>query len=419
MSFYCKPRAYPLQNAQLILPFIKHLPSVTWSQFGNYHFKKFLYPKFYDIRSKKEISIAYKDENLYNFDFNIFKHLQKMNKQTSAGFSYRYPYKNQNITAILNLLYRIRQGTVYSVMKCAQKGEILPKEKYLERSKTRLFTVNDGHVELLLRIVFQKAIDVLLKNRVRPFKIGFSVFHQGISEYFDYSGVDDMVSLDGSSFDSSLSLWIMVAAIQKMCSDAGYTKYEIAMAIIIFIEFICQPRIYQRYVFSLFGSLPSGCLLTAILNCYVVEIITSNMYPSSEKIFFYGSHGDDVFIKKDHVDIFCMLSQQYGLDYQGTEALVFLSFTPVKVDNGWIAKYKDFDKCWSKIAYFKPYQNLKIVYSFFYSLYICYFYHFYYDKSKEFNNNLFFSITKKLAPGFFSKEFLISKALEIWFYDTH
>lgn len=408
---------YQHYNTMYYYPQITHVSSPTGLGYHLFHFKKLLESTYVDNYSPRIFKLSYLYPTIKNFDYDIFKHLLLAARKTSAGFSYKKKYKNMNITRSLYLLSRISYNNVYTVIKYAEKKELLPKEKLLKRGKVRLFSVVDFHVELLMRIFFQKSMNVLLEKEERAYKIGISVFHRQLERMLRYvSG--KMHSCDGSSFDSSLSIWIMVQAVILMLQDACYTPFEIAIVVVFFISLITQPRTFNGLFFSLFSCLPSGFFITALLNCYVVEYLSRQIFSKTLNHLYVVSYGDDVSINSQYIDIFCDLSKKHGIDYEKTNYFLFLSFSPIKTQDGYIAKYKEIGKCFSTIAHITLDTSQFVVFNVFFSLFVVYFYHFKYDENAKNYLSAFIYLFEKKNRFPFPYLRFFSKAEEIWFTEA-
>jgi hypothetical protein len=314
----------------------------------------------------------------------------------------------------------IQPRQCFSGIKYSEKVEILPIEKYTTRNKTRLFAVVDGHVELMFRVLLQKAMDRLLMTKERTWKVGFSIYHRGVQQIYKYTGLKDICSLDGSSFDSSLSIWLMVSGLILLCKQASYSETEICIVIHFFVDFILQPRFYYDIMFATFGALPSGFLLTAMLNCYVVEFLMSFVYPSPVTLQNYISYGDDIAMKKHDMPKFVRIARQHGVDYEPSNDLSFLSFIPEKTIYGLIARPKCLGKCYSMIAYIPIYETYSNIRSIYLSLFFYYFFYFYFDQNAQNNFVVFHNMfsSKFWWIRFFEFETLFKKALRIWFLET-
>lgn len=410
-----KISSYPFLNFSCTYPKLTHIPSLTNFGFGNFHFWKLLKPTYHDYASPRCFSFSYHDQRTPNFTFDVFSLLSLTCKNTSAGYSYYLRTKNRNHNLILHLLSRIVPRKCFTVIKYAEKKELLPKKSYFKKNKTRLFAVVDAHIELAFRILLQKAMDVLLKNKKRPFKIGFSIFHHGIQKMYYWTGFK-LISLDGSSFDSSLSIWLMCGAMMMLLRDANYTQYERAIVMAFFIDFIVQPRMYRGLLFSLFSGLPSGFLLTALLNCYIVEFIMEFIYLPSQKIIHYLSSGDDIAMPEEDSQFFCDFSKYYGVDYEKSNSLVYLSFTPRHTKYGPIAEYKEIGKCFSTLAYLEDTSNTIQLTSTFVSLFVIYFYHFFFHPNSRNYFHSFMNIYRtRMGIHAFSPQFLLRQAMMNWF----
>lgn len=323
---------------------------------GYSYVNKLIYPTYID-KSSSSFCFSLVKEPIVHFYHDYLDIIQDLHRDTSAGYSYSRSYKRHSCSQMFFYFLNIN-FPLFSVISMQEKKELLDIEKVVR--KTRLFSIVEYHVEFCMRILFRCAYIYCLHNNFRPWKIGFSIYHNELSKMFYQQDISSFIGLDGNAFDTSLSLNLLIKGLVLMLRFSQYNSYEITLCVLFFITFIQQPRVFQGMIFSVNGAMPSGVFLTALLNSfcclyvYLYSLVGDEFFISfnffNVSTYYFSTYGDDVYIDSACAKDFVSSAKFFGLDYKLTHSKNFLSMQPICYKNIIIAKPKNistfFDSLW-------------------------------------------------------------------------
>jgi hypothetical protein len=422
-------RGIPQNNLNLKLPFvmpkIEYIPSPINCGLGDFHFKRILNPVYQD-KFEPFNKIYNITQKINNFDFNLVKHICETSRKTSAGGSYGRPYKYDNIVEMLQYYRNFHPCDVWTIITYREKQELLPLTKIIERKKTRLFAACDFHAEVIFRIFFLSAFNILMQKHPRVWKIGYSMYHSGPKYMFGslLNKLNNFISMDAQDCDSTLSLSLMCYGTDLMLRTANYNQTEIFYCIYLVIIFLKQPRKFENFVFSIKGALPSGWFLTSLLTSFVVLFVLTSVFQTTIPLLsnLAFNAGDDLLLHRSLVNEFSKKSKIYGLNYMISEKdkPYFLSCEYIKVPEGIIARPVRIGKLWANLAFYSYSMPAVMRRNFFFSLFLLYFYYFEYHHSKYTYLRTFFNFYS-YYEGYdtfllYFKKWRI-QSLNVWFTD--
>jgi len=356
-----------------------------------------------------------------SFDYHYVSIVCDLSRNTSAGFSYFKPTKDQNSYFSWCLFQRTISNidSVFSVIKLAEKKELLPVEKVFK--KIRLFSVCEFHTEIIFRFFFNNCYRRLVTNEHRIWKVGYSLYHQGLASMFFQMNFKDFNGLDGSAYDTSCSMYIMLCGCILMCRVANYSNNEIILCCYWLYLYLRQPRVFEDLVFSVNGCMPSGVFLTILLNCFVCLYVALNSLPSAPFLDFvtinnvsklwkgnvqlydiFATCGDDVYCHKSLEYRFCTFAVLFGLDYKPQSSPLFLSMEPMVIDGYFIARPKNIDTLYD-VLYWLGNKSTVMYQDVFLSLLTYYYYYFKFSPDKLIHKNKLCYLFTKIFG--YSKEY--------------
>lgn len=169
------------------------------------------------------------------------------------------------------------------LVELVPKDEVRTKKK-LDLCKIRLFSVLDFDVNITFRMYLMPLITFLLHSR--EFSECYGQMNAASHEWTDLclrllSVGDNFVDMDFSSFDTSHSVRTFQMTAEFfffLALDVGYTKEEADIVYLLMISLSVQLATYKGDYFLKHKGMPSGVVVTLILNSVVNSIMMRMAY---------------------------------------------------------------------------------------------------------------------------------------------
>lgn len=296
--------------------------------------------------------MVYDDDTTLN-GFPGVQYVDKMNRNTSAGFPWRKSKKYylspmegsstwpEGVVADAEVMDRVQviidryqKGQRYMPVFTGHLKDEATKFSKIEAKKTRVFTGAPFDWSFVMRKYLLSFVRVMQRNKFvfegAPGTNAQSLEWEEIRTYLTQYGTTTMVAGDYAAFDKSMPPCVILEAfrvIRAVCKAGGFSDEELKV-----VQGIAEDTAYPLVDFhgdlvEFFGSNPSGHPLTVIINCLVNSLyirycwskitgdVTCSRFKANVALITYGD--DNVMGVRESAAIFNHTSIQKVLGEAG------------------------------------------------------------------------------------------------------